>query len=150
MASTLYGFDPATYNKSTLEYTLGEVYTYAANGNRYRFVQVVTAAGADGVVFIRSGASPGIVIGSNRGGVAGTGCGVGVGLITINFYGFILAGGTHTNVMCNGSTAGVMQVAAGTNDSCADAVAATISQSIGVALTTTAGVGRVTVDVRCG
>lgn len=144
------GFDPATYNVATSTgFTVGGLYS-ASNGKLYRFINVVTAAGADGVVFVRSGSSEGVVIGCNRGGVAGTVYCVGVGVITINNFGFGLVLGTHTNVLSTSSNAGRWQTASGTNDTCTDA-SASIARTeglLGMALTTTSG-GRCTVDVRC-
>lgn len=142
------GFDPATYNVATSTgFTVGGLYS-ASNGKLYRFINVVTAAGADGVVFVRSGSSEGVVLGCNRGGVAGAVYCVGVGAITINNFGFGLVLGTHTNVLGVATvTAGRLQKASGTNDSGSDVTNA-YDPSFGTAITALSG-GRYTVDVRC-
>lgn len=146
--ATAIGFDPGTWNSlNAAPFTVGGIYSY--QGQLYQFVQVVTAAGADGVVFIRSGASKGIVLGANRGGVAGAVAGVGVGAITINQYGFIMVFGTHSNVLGVATvTAGRRQMASGTNDSGTDVGANAYSPSFGIALTGLTG-ARYQVDVRC-
>lgn len=151
MAITLpSGFDPATYNSASYTgFTLGAVYT-ASDGKLYRFVKVVTAAGADGVVFVYSGSGTGAtqVLGCNRGGIAGACAGVGVGIITINNHGFILAKGQHTNVLGVATvTAGRLQKASGTNDSGTDVTNA-YDPHFGTAITALSG-GRYTVEVNC-
>lgn len=141
------GFDPSTYSSaSPSAFTLGGEYTY--RGQLYQFVKIVTADGADGFVYVRSGASVGLVIGANRGGVTGavTGVGVGVLLQASTCYGFILKRGTHTNLLVNVATAGQNLSAAATNDSGTNTAAAT-APVFGRALTTAAGVGRITAEI---
>lgn len=133
--STEIGFDPSTWNSSTAApFTVNAVYSY--QGKQYRYVWVQTAACADGAVMCdydavgsASAADSGKVIGANRTtALTGTPAaklvvGIGVGVITINYYGFVQVSGVHNNVMSTGSTLGNAQCASGTNDTCTDATA---------------------------
>ncbi len=155
--ATPIGFNPAIVNSTTVgDFALGEVREW--QGKLYRFVQVVTAACADGAVMCRydAAATPsGKVIGANRT-TALTGTpvallvvGVGIGAITINNYGFIQVSGVHINVLSTSSVLGRWQKASGTNDTCTDATAsvAYTEAIFGLALTSTSG-GRCQVDLR--
>lgn len=129
--ATPIGFDPSVVNTQTTgSFTLGELREW--NGKMYRFVQVVTAACADGTVMcVYDATTPasGKVIGANRTtALAGTPIasivvGIGIGAITINYFGFIQVSGVHTNVLSGTSTLGYWQCAVATNDTCGDATA---------------------------
>ena len=75
--------------------------------------------------------------------------GVGVGVITINYYGFVQVSGVHTNVLSTSTTIQRWQIASGTNDTCTDAPATLTSASLifGESLAATSG-GRAQVKLR--
>lgn len=158
--ATALSFNPTWVSTTLAPYTLGAVYTDAATGYMYKCVQVVTAAGADGVLVCRysspaigaSLAATGIVIGANRTtALAGTPAaiipvGVLVAAVPINSYAFAMVYGIHTNVLSTSSTLGTLQKASGTNDTCTDGASAG-DKTFGFCLVATSG-GRCVVDVR--
>lgn len=157
--ATAIGFDPATVNQTTAApWTLGQIVerldTTTGLYRLYKFVQVKTAACADGTVMCRYNAA-GLVIGANRAtALAGTPiasiwAGVGIGAISINNFGFVMIHGIHTNVLSGTSTLGRWQMPIATNDTCGDATAslAYTDSVFGQCLVATSG-GRATIDIR--
>jgi hypothetical protein len=150
--ATPISFDPATWNTSVATpFTVGARYTYL--GREFVFCQNSTdAAIADGVVAVRASASSYIVTGTNRAtslvgaGANGPIAGVGVGAISVSYYGFLLTRGDHVNVIGVATvTVGRAQYASATNDSGSNSVNL-YDHTFGVALSALSG-GRYTVQV---
>jgi hypothetical protein len=151
-------WDPSTWNSATQDrFTLGQILQFQGDGKFYIYVRNYSdAAIADGDVCVWQSATSPVVTGASRasalGGAttAGGPCaGVGVGVIDVSKYGFLLAYGLHVNVKGVATvTLGRKQRASSTAVS-GDNVANAYDSSFGVALTAPAMPGRYTVFVNC-
>jgi hypothetical protein len=122
------GFLPSTVNDAAATFVVGQILDY--QGNLYRYVQFVDAvAYAAGHVVCWANTTRTAVTNDFAGGsrVGSRAAGIALGVMTQNYYGFILVQGYYATVYGDGSVAAgdrVVAEIAGPTDGTADTMAA--------------------------
>jgi len=162
--------DPSTVNDSSAKATVGGLYTFESNyGSNttptglYRYIQIKDAGSAEYLVVNGSvlcpdnatGAANLVATGDRSGDATGQGCcGVAVGSITDDYYGYILVRGRHQAVLTDGSVAVGDPLVVSATDGLAHSGTVTATGTdleyvFGVALETDSSAAKVAADINC-